>query len=136
MLTMQADENLLDPGTLLAGCGGDPLLLQRMIASFRSRAPEHAAELNGAARRGDAASLRRAAHRLRGMVSVFSSSVAATVGLVEQATADPHSDPVKKQCATIAEMVDALLSTLLTVSIDELEQLAASSTDDQASKSE
>jgi two-component system sensor histidine kinase/response regulator len=131
-MTMQADGNLLDPATLLAGCGGDPLLLQRMIASFRSRAPAHVAELNGAARRGDAASLRRAAHRLRGIVSVFSSSVAATVGLVEQATADPHSEPVMEQCTTIAEMVDALLSKLLKASIDELERLAASSTDDRA----
>lgn len=122
----------LDAGTLLAGCGGDPLLLQRMIASFRSRAPQHAAELSNAARRGDAALLRHVAHKLRGMVSAFSPAAAARVGRVEQATADPQSVGVINQCAAIAEMVEALLSALLTVSIDELERLATSSVDDQA----
>jgi two-component system sensor histidine kinase/response regulator len=132
-MTVKPDGNL-DPGTLLAGCGGDPLLLQRMIASFRSRAPEHAAKLNDAARRGDATLLRHAAHRLRGLVSAFSPSVAAGVGLVEQATADPQSNRVMNQCALITEKVDALLAALLTVSIDDLERMAASSTDDQASE--
>ena len=119
-----ADESrndLLDPVVLLAGCGGDSLLLRKMIESFQCRAPQYLADLLGAGERSDDAGFRYAAHRLRGLVSSFSTSVAATVGEMEQSGIDSPQE-YQARCAAVATIVAALSNTVSDLSVAHLER--------------
>jgi HPt (histidine-containing phosphotransfer) domain-containing protein len=64
--------DLLDPGVLLAACGGDPAMLRKMCRSLQSRVPEHLAAVREALHDHDAPRLREAAHKFSGMLSAFS----------------------------------------------------------------
>jgi CheY-like chemotaxis protein/HPt (histidine-containing phosphotransfer) domain-containing protein len=64
--------DLFDPPTLLAACGGDPVMLQKMCRSLQSRVPEHLAAIRDALQNQDALRLREAAHKFYGMLSAFS----------------------------------------------------------------
>jgi hypothetical protein len=88
-----------DPDTMLAACGGDGTLLQKLIDSFQRTVPDYVAELRDATELRDEKRIRRAAHKLRGLVSTFSPSIAATiVALEEPALAQPPERAVS-QCA-------------------------------------
>jgi HPt (histidine-containing phosphotransfer) domain-containing protein len=63
---------LLDPPVLLAACGGDLTMLQKMCRSLQSRVPEHLAATRDALRDQDALRLREAAHKFCGILSAFS----------------------------------------------------------------
>ena len=116
-------EDLLDAATLLAGCGGDSRLLRKMIKSFQRRAPEYVADLEDAAQRSDDGALRQAAHRLRGLVSTFSTSVAETIERIEQgASASPRERG--PDCAAVAHRVAALCDTISTLSVADLVRLS------------
>jgi two-component system sensor histidine kinase/response regulator len=117
-------EPLLDPMTLLAACGGEPLLLRKLIDSFQSRAPEHLADLRDAALRQDFSKLGRTAHQLRGMVSTFSTSIAASAGIIEQFATDQEADRALGQCTSLADRITALCRTLSGVSVEDLMRLA------------
>jgi two-component system sensor histidine kinase/response regulator len=87
---------LLTPQVLLAACGGDGAILEKLCQAFRARLPDHLKALEDALRDRDAPRLREAAHRLAGMMSAFSTaagSVAseledlAVQGLLEEARA-------------------------------------------------
>jgi PAS domain S-box-containing protein len=64
--------DLFDPPVLLAACGGDPTMLQKMCRSLQSRVPEYLAAICDAVRDQDAQRLREAAHKFYGMLSAFS----------------------------------------------------------------
>jgi hypothetical protein len=72
-----------DPATTLAACGGDVTLLRKLNDSFQRTVPDYVAELRDATEQRDGARLRRVAHKLRGLVSTFSPSIAATVAALE-----------------------------------------------------
>jgi HPt (histidine-containing phosphotransfer) domain-containing protein len=125
-MTTEQSENLLDAPTLLAACGRDPLLLRKMIDSFESRAPAHLADIGEAARRGDVAEIRRSAHKLRGLISTFSTSVAARVGLLERIEADEQPEATLERCEDVAQLVGALSKSLARLTIDDLSRLGSS----------
>ena len=64
--------DLLSPPVLLAACGGDPAMLQKMCRSLQFRVPEHLAAIRDAVRDQDALRLREVAHKFSGMLSAFS----------------------------------------------------------------
>ena len=66
--------SLLDPVVLLAACGDDEEGLRGLCEDFRTYAPARLAEVGEALRVQDAPRLREAAHKLRGLLSVFSTS--------------------------------------------------------------
>ncbi len=134
-MTTQTSETLIDPTTLLAGCGGDPVLLQKMIQSFEMLAPARLAAVRDAAQRQDGGELRLAAHNLRGLVSAFSGSIGVDVGVLEQFNIDQQPDLALRQCATVAHEIGALLESLPDVSIEELERLSTPSTGNAAPSS-
>ena len=43
---------LLDPGVLLAACGGDPIILERICQAFRARLPDHVTAIQDALETG------------------------------------------------------------------------------------
>ena len=62
----------IDPQVLLAACGADPAMLQKMCRSLQARVPEHLAAVREALHDHDALRLREAAHKFCGMLSAFS----------------------------------------------------------------
>ncbi len=98
--------DLLDPLVLLAACGGDPTMLQKMCRSLQSRVPEHLAAVRDALRDQDALRLREAAHKFCGMLSAFSTVAGDQAASLEDLTARGllnETPPIVEQldaCAT------------------------------------
>jgi PAS domain S-box-containing protein len=65
---------LLDPVVLLETCGDDEEGLRELCRDFRAFAPARLAAVHDALRAGDGPGLREAAHKLRGLLSAFSTS--------------------------------------------------------------
>jgi PAS domain S-box-containing protein len=63
---------LLDPRVLLAACGGDAVILEKICQAFRAGLPDHLTAVQDALRQRDTPRLREAAHKLAGMVAAFS----------------------------------------------------------------
>jgi HPt (histidine-containing phosphotransfer) domain-containing protein len=117
-------EQLLDPRKLLAGCGGNEMLLQMMTQSFQTYAPERLADLGNAAERNDVTMLQRAAHKLRGLASTFSTIVAEEIRMLEQSAGDRQVEAARHQYRIVAELIPSLSAALSNLSIDDLERLA------------
>src|SRR5262249_14552024 len=80
-------ESLLDPHVLLAACGGDAAILEKIGQAFRACLPGHVAAIWDALREQDAARLREAAHKLCGMVAAFSTVAAGVASELEDRAA-------------------------------------------------
>jgi PAS domain S-box-containing protein len=117
----------LDAATLLMACDADPVLLDQMIAVFRTDAPGHLDRLDAALREGNAAELREAAHKLRGLVSAFSLAAAKAAGLLEQAGAAGQLDGMAGVFAALSGMIGELSTQLAQTSIAGLQARAAAS---------
>src|SRR5205085_4679109 len=63
---------LLDPRVLLAACGGDAAILEKICQAFRAGLPDHVTAIQDALQERDTVRLRQAAHKLCGMVAAFS----------------------------------------------------------------
>ncbi len=114
-------DGLLDTATLLTACDGDATLLARMIAVFQAGAPAQLATVAAAVRSRDAAAVRESAHKLRGLVSAFSSDAAAIALHLEQAAAAGRLDGMAEQLATLAAMIRDLAPLLTGLSVEELQ---------------
>src|SRR4051812_28514661 len=110
---------------MLAACGGDVTLLRKLIDSFQRTVPDYVAELRDATEQRDEERLRRVAHKLRGLVSAFSPSIAATVAALEEPALAQHPERVVSQCAEVGESIAALVGTLARMSPEDLERLPA-----------
>jgi two-component system sensor histidine kinase/response regulator len=117
--TVSAD-GLLDPKVLLKSCDGDAVLLGQMIAVFRNTVPTSLDEVEAAIRDRSAARLRESAHKLRGLVSAFSSTAAAATLQLEQMGAAGKLDGTADHYTTLAEMIHGLIPLLANLSIEEL----------------
>jgi len=112
--------DLLDPKAILAACGGDAAILKKMSIMFQHHIPVHLIAIQDALRDRDAVRLREAAHKLVGMVSVFSTVGGDAVSELEQlAVQGPleEAGPLVKQLET---MVQQLLEQAGNLSIDAL----------------
>jgi HPt (histidine-containing phosphotransfer) domain-containing protein len=119
-------ENLIDPVTLLAGCGGNAILFRKMTRSFQGCATEYLVDLRDALQRQDLARLGRTAHKLRGAASTFSTAIDTDIGSIEQLARSGESVAALALCATLMQRVGALCEALSRVSIGDLEEFAAS----------
>jgi hypothetical protein len=54
-----APENLIDAAVLLGGCGGNPVLLAKMVQSFHGHVEARLSDVRDAIRQRDPASLRQ-----------------------------------------------------------------------------
>ncbi len=110
----------LDAATLLTACDGDEGLLARMIAVFRASTPVQLQRVAAAVRDRDPDRLREAAHRLRGVVSAFSTSAAAAALRLEQAGADQRLDGVDAVLGSLTALVAEMTPLLDTLTVEEL----------------
>jgi PAS domain S-box-containing protein len=111
---------LLDAATLLTACDADPALLARMIAIFHADAPGQMGYIETALRDRNGAALRESAHKLRGLVSAFSTTAGETANLLEQAGANRQLDDAAAAYASLRDMIAELGSLLDNLSVDDL----------------
>jgi PAS domain S-box-containing protein len=114
--------DVLDSATLLAGCGGDAELLQKMCRHFQSFAPHRLAEVSDALRDRNTHRLSEAAHKLGGMVSTFSATAAEAAGLLAQQGREGNFDEASQAHSRLTEIVERITPLLDTLTIDQLQR--------------
>jgi PAS domain S-box-containing protein len=119
-----AGNGVLDAAALLTACDADPALLRQMVAVFRADAPPQLARVEAAVRGRNAAELRESAHKLRGLVSAFSTAAAESARLLEEAGATGRFDDAAGTCAALAGMIGELGPRLADLSVEDLKPRA------------
>ncbi|HEX3447436.1 MAG TPA: response regulator [Isosphaeraceae bacterium] len=111
----RAGPTLLDPRVLWEVCGGDAGILERIGQAFRARLPGRLDAVQDALREQDSLRLREAAHKLHGMVAVFSTLAGAVASDLEDLAARGQLDearPLVEQLETMADELTRLTSSL------------------------
>ncbi len=120
---------LVDPGVLLAACGGDPAILRTICDTLRARLPNYLAAVQEAFLDQDAPRLREAAHKLFGMVAAFSTTAGAVVSDIEDHAARGQLEEAAiliEQLNTIARQLPRVVKDL---SIESLRREAGNGDD-------
>jgi PAS domain S-box-containing protein len=116
--------DLLDPHVLLASCGGDAAILERIGQTFRARLPDHVAAVQDALRERDAPRLREAAHKLAGMVAAFSSVAGELASELEDRAAQGQLEAARPLTERLAVLAQELLRQVGRLSFDALREQA------------
>jgi PAS domain S-box-containing protein len=102
-------ESLLDPGVLLAACGGDAAILEKLCQAFRARLPDHLKAVQEALRQRDAPRLREVAHKLTGMVAAFSTVAGDVASDLEDHAAQGRLEEAQPLAAQLETMTQELI---------------------------
>jgi HPt (histidine-containing phosphotransfer) domain-containing protein len=100
---------LLDAPVLLAACGGDAAILEKICQTFRARLPDHVRAVRDALRDGDAPRLREAAHKLCGMVAAFSTLAGGVASELEDRAAQGQLEGARPLVARLEAMAEELV---------------------------
>jgi PAS domain S-box-containing protein len=119
-----SDFGLLDPGVLLAACGGEAVILEKISEAFRARVPDHLAAVQDALRDRDAPRLREAAHKLCGMVAAFSTVAGRVASELEDQAAQGRLEEVPPLVARLETMAQELMRLVVGLSLDALREQA------------
>jgi CheY-like chemotaxis protein len=111
---------LLDPQVLLAACGGDAAILEKLGQAFRARLPIHLQAVQDALRDRDAPRLREAAHKLAGMVAAFSTVAGGVASDLEDQAAQGQLEEARALVARLETMAEELLRLAGGLSLDAL----------------
>jgi HPt (histidine-containing phosphotransfer) domain-containing protein len=109
---LEGDISLIDGPVVLRSCGGDPALLRKMVMSFQVHARSHLTDVAKAVRHADTKELHSAAHKLRGLVSAFSTSGANAVQLLEESTDAQPAVEIRQNYARAAVVIRKLCKAL------------------------
>jgi two-component system, sensor histidine kinase and response regulator len=124
LLPSALKEGLIDPGVLLAACGGDAVILEKISEAFRARLPDHLTAVQDALRERDAVRLREAAHKLCGMVAAFSTVAGRVASDIEDHAAQGQLDEARPLVGQLETMAQELLGAVGGLSIEILRQEA------------
>jgi PAS domain S-box-containing protein len=113
---------LLDPAVLLAACGGDAAILEKIVQAFRTRLPDHLQALRDALRERDMPRLREVAHKLCGMVAAFSTVAGGVVSELEDAAAQDQPELAGSLLVQLEVLAQELLEALGGLSLETLRQ--------------
>jgi two-component system, sensor histidine kinase and response regulator len=116
--------DLVDPAVLLASCGSDPIMLQKMCRSLHARIPEYLAALREALKDQDASRLREAAHKSCGLLSAFSAIAGDLAADLEDVAASGQLDRAAPMLAQLETIVGELLERVDGISIESLRDQA------------
>jgi PAS domain S-box-containing protein len=111
---------LLDPGVLLAACGGDAAILQKLCQAFRAWLPDHLKAVQDALRDRDAPRLREAAHKVSGMVAAFSTVAGGVASELEDRAGQGQLDEAGALVARLEAMAKELARLAVGLSPDAL----------------
>jgi len=101
--------DLLDPRVLLAACGGDAVILEKICKAFRARLPDHLTAVQDALREGDPIRLREAAHKLCGMVAAFSTVAGGVASDLEDHAAQGDLEAARPLVGQLETMAQELI---------------------------
>jgi two-component system, sensor histidine kinase and response regulator len=116
------DIGLLDPRVLLAACGGDAVILEKICQAFQARLPDHVAAVQDALRDRDAPRLREAAHKICGMLAAFSTVAGGVASDLEDHAAQGQLDEARPLVGQLAKMADELARLASGLSLETLRQ--------------
>ena len=114
----------IDPQVLLAACGADATMLQKMCRSLEARVPEHLAALREALNSHGALRLREAAHKFCGLLSAFSTVAGNQLADLEDAAASARLDKAQPIVGQLETTVGELLERVRGLSIESLRHQA------------
>jgi CheY-like chemotaxis protein len=100
---------LLDPDVLLAACGGDAAILEKIGQAFRARLPDHLRAVQDALHERDTLRLREAAHKLCGMVAAFSTVAGGVASDLEDHAAQDQLEEARPLAGQLETMAQELL---------------------------
>ena len=120
---------LLDPRVLLAACGGDAAILEKICQVLRARLPDHLTAVQEALRERDAVRLREAAHKLCGMVAAFSTVVGAVASDLEDQAARGQLEEARPLVEQLEAMARELIEHVDGLSIEALRDQAGAAGD-------
>jgi HPt (histidine-containing phosphotransfer) domain-containing protein len=115
---------LLAPQVLLAACGGDAAILEKIGQAFRARLPGQLKAVRDALRDRDAPRLREAAHQVAGVVGAFSTVAGGVASELEDQAAQGRLEETRTLAARLEAMAEELLRLAGGLSLDALRQLA------------
>src|SRR5262249_14412381 len=113
---------LLDPGVLLAACGGDAAILEKICQAFRARLPDHLRAVQDALRERDTPRLREAAHKLCGMVAAFSTVAGGVASDLEDHAAQGQLEEARPLVGQLETLAQELLRLVGGLSLEDLRQ--------------
>ncbi len=102
-------EGLLDARVLLAACGGDALILEKLGQRVRACLPDHLQAVRDALRDRDAPRLREAAHKLAGIVAAFSTAAGGVASDLEDQAAQGQLEEARPLVAQLESMGQELV---------------------------
>ena len=114
--------SLLDPQVLLAACGGDAGILDKICGAFRAQLPDQLKAVQDALRDGDAPRLREAAHKLAGMVAAFSTVAGRAASEIEDYAAQGQLAEAASLVGRLEAMTQELMRLTGDLSIETLRQ--------------
>jgi CheY-like chemotaxis protein len=117
-----APGGLLDPGVLLAACGGDAVILEKICKAFRTRLPDHLTAVQDALGDRDTVRLREAAHKLCGMVAAFSTVAGRVASDLEDHAAQGRLEEARPIVDQLETMADELVRLAGGLSLETLRQ--------------
>ncbi|MET0791959.1 MAG: PAS domain S-box protein [Polyangiaceae bacterium] len=117
---MLATHDSLDVRVLLAACGGDAQILERIVAALRAHLPPELRKAEQSLAAGDMVGLREAAHRIFGMVSAVSSLAGELASKLEDSAATGHLAAASPLLGELATLCEGVLAQLDGVGIDAL----------------
>jgi CheY-like chemotaxis protein len=120
----QPEPRLLDPAVLLAACGDDSAILEKLAQAFRARLPDHMRAVQDALRERDPPRLREAAHKLCGMVAAFSSVAAGVASEIEDQAAAGQLEEAGPLVERLVAMTQELLRLAGGLSLEALRRQA------------
>jgi PAS domain S-box-containing protein len=120
---------LLDPRVILAACGGDDAILEKIRQAFRARLPDLLKAVQDALRDQDAHRLRESAHKLCGMVSAFSTVAGGAASELEDLADRGQLEEARPLVARLETMTQELMRLADRLSLDSLRGQAGAATE-------
>jgi signal transduction histidine kinase/CheY-like chemotaxis protein len=120
---------LLAPRVLLAACGGDATILEKICQAFRARLPDHLAAVQQALRERDVPRLRESAHKLSGMVAAFSTVAGGVASDLEDHAARGQLEGAPALVERLETMAQELMDLTGGLSLEALRQQAEAAGD-------
>jgi CheY-like chemotaxis protein len=118
--------SLLDPGVLLATCGGDAEGLRELCQDFQTYAPSRLVEVSDALRDQHAPRLREAAHKLCGLLSAFSTVAGKLASDLEDHAARGQLVEARPSVGRLETMTQELIRQMNDLSLETLRKQADS----------
>ncbi|MGO9111649.1 MAG: response regulator [Thermoguttaceae bacterium] len=121
---LTSDSGLLAPRVLLDACGDDEATLEELCQTFRACLPDHLQAVRDALRDADAPRLREVAHKLAGMVAMFSTGVSGVASQLEDHAALGRVEEARPLVTQLDAMAEDLIKLVGGLTLETLRDQA------------